>query len=905
MKGKPLCLTVAVLFLIPLILSGFPGNVKAEKALFSGGSGTPSDPFIVETATDLDNVRNYLDANFFQTKHIDLASWGNWEPIGNETNPFTGVYNGALRKVSNLTIAEGGNPGAVNKGLFGSCAQSGYLFNIIIEDVSINSYASVGSVVGQNFGTIAGCLLYSGSVEGNQNVGGLAGNNNGAISNCYSYVSVSGNKCVGGLVGRNEAGTIKQVFVIGSITGTESVGGLVGCLGDANAGNQIRHCYVNCSVSGSEKIGGLIGSAKGSLVVADCYSYSSVTLPSWGTFGGGLIGQLEGSIENCYSIGPVNGGTGTVGGLVGGYANTGSAQNCYYDSQTSGQSDTGKGTPKTTAEMKTGTPSVDIFTNWDLDLWQFTPNNQYPQHKYLAGNIHYDFSPIDVANYFPKWTPDGGATWLESEVTYPVPPGTYTISFRELKGWNTPGDQNLVMVAQSDWRASAIYSRKIYTVAVTVTPDGSGTINGTGTYLYDYPATLKAIPATGYHFVEWGVGKTPLSTENPITFTVTNHLIMWARFALNEYTIAASPSLAAGGTITGSGNYTHGDSVTLTATPSPGYNFRYWTENGSPIIGEGSSYTFTAERARKLVAIFTKYGVERVAGSNRYGTAVEISKKGWVAASTVVIARGDDYADALAGVPLAFQLDAPILLTNNKRLTAITKEEIIRLGASEAVILGGEGAVAKAVADELEGMGMTVRRIAGSGRYGTASSIALDMRSRQSITFAFLAVGTDFADALSASAYAARLGCPILLTQQGRLPTPTADLIDSLQIYKVYVIGGTGVISEDVIAQLSITERIAGSNRYATGLALAERFLPGSTQGMYLATGVDFPDAIAGGVLAAKNANGVLLTRGDRPLPNEGVQIFFKVSTIRYGGIFGGAGAISTEIEEWLIDNVK
>src|SRR5699024_6856343 len=82
--------------------------------------------------------------------------------------------------------------------------------------------------------------------------------------------------------------------------------------------------------------------------------------------------------------------------------------------------------------------------------------------------------------------------------------------------------------------------------------------------------------------------------------------------------------------------------------------------------------------------------VDRINGDSRYDTAVEISQAGWESADTVVLTRGDEYADALTGVPLAKQLDAPILLTRTHRLVESTLAEIERLGAKEVVILGGK-----------------------------------------------------------------------------------------------------------------------------------------------------------------------------------------------------------------------
>ncbi|MBO1912482.1 cell wall-binding repeat-containing protein, partial [Microvirga sp. 3-52] len=115
--------------------------------------------------------------------------------------------------------------------------------------------------------------------------------------------------------------------------------------------------------------------------------------------------------------------------------------------------------------------------------------------------------------------------------------------------------------------------------------------------------------------------------------------------------------------------------------------------------------------------------VSRVSGSDRFDTSVEVSKKGWESAETVVLARGDDYADALAGVPYAHKLNAPILLTGSKKVYDSTLDELKRLGTKKVVLLGGESAISKAVETQLAA-DFEVERVAGKNRFDTAAKIA-------------------------------------------------------------------------------------------------------------------------------------------------------------------------------------
>lgn len=283
--------------------------------------------------------------------------------------------------------------------------------------------------------------------------------------------------------------------------------------------------------------------------------------------------------------------------------------------------------------------------------------------------------------------------------------------------------------------------------------------------------------------------------------------------------------------------------------------------------------------------------LERIAGSNRWATAVEISKEGWTSAGTVVLANGMNYPDALAGVSLAHSLNAPILLTQPTSLVAEAKAEIIRLGAAKVIILGGTGVISAAVATELEGMGLTVERISGDDRFETAAAVAKKL-APSGVDTVVLAYGRGFADALAAASYAAVNGYPILLTERNSCPEATKKAIEDLGATKVLVIGGTGVIADSALTGLPGVERIFGSNREATSVELAKRFAPNANK-FFIATGDGFADAITGAVLAAKEGTGILLVRSSFPAV---VGNFFQDKNVSNAVIFGGTTVVSANI---------
>ena len=298
--------------------------------------------------------------------------------------------------------------------------------------------------------------------------------------------------------------------------------------------------------------------------------------------------------------------------------------------------------------------------------------------------------------------------------------------------------------------------------------------------------------------------------------------------------------------------------------------------------------------------------VFRLFGINRYQTAVEISNAGWTTVTKhIILARGDDYADALAGVPLAYRLNAPILLTSNHRLDHATTNEIQRLQAEQVIILGGVNAIPEEIKTQLEDLGVNVKRIAGGDRYETAVKIAEEMANNGAkFDTGFISVGNDFADALSTSSYAARMGAPILMTRTETLHESVSKALVNLEINNTIVVGGQAAVSEEVFNKLPNAVRINGDNRYATSTALAEVFLPEDKNEIFMATGLDFPDAIAGAVLAAKENSGVLLVRGDLCEPNHVVQSFLKNNGIKRTIILGGNASVSCNIENWLKVNL-
>lgn len=286
--------------------------------------------------------------------------------------------------------------------------------------------------------------------------------------------------------------------------------------------------------------------------------------------------------------------------------------------------------------------------------------------------------------------------------------------------------------------------------------------------------------------------------------------------------------------------------------------------------------------------------LDRIAGKNRYETAALIAEKGWPdGATTVILARGDLFADALTAAPLAAMEDAPILLTASQRLNPETRRAIQKLRPDTVVILGGIQAISPNVEYQLRQMGITVERISGANRYSTAAQIA----ERVGLGVEAIVVnGEQFPDALSVSAYAAQAMIPILLTKAQQLPEETLAAVE--QVEKTIVVGGEQAVSSTVYKQLPQPRRIAGQDRFQTSVQVIEQ-LKMATVDVLFTTGWTYADALTGSVLAAKHGAPILLV--DRHRLPESVLTWMKRRSIHYGTIVGGPQAVADSVSRQVV----
>lgn len=304
--------------------------------------------------------------------------------------------------------------------------------------------------------------------------------------------------------------------------------------------------------------------------------------------------------------------------------------------------------------------------------------------------------------------------------------------------------------------------------------------------------------------------------------------------------------------------------------------------------------------------------VVRLAGAGREQTAIAIAADSHPdGATTVVIARADDYPDALSGAPLAAQLGAPILLTGREGLSADVVAELTRLHPTTVVLLGGTGALSAQVGDDLAALGIAdVQRYAGADRFATSRLIAEAVLARSGADEAYLALGAHpspaggWPDAVAVAGLAASHGRPVLLTAAEALPAPTAELVAARALRRVTVVGGTAAVPDAVADALRAAgpqvDRLAGESRFATSLAVAQRAAEEgpSPRSIWLATGAAYADALAAGPAVAADG-GVLLLVGGGSLAEQPAHDWLatRVPEVARLAIVGGSAAVSAELE--------
>lgn len=402
---------------------------------FSAGSGSASDPYVIETPSQLNSIGHnprLMTAHFRLATDIDLSGMDSYL-IGCDGYPYSGVFDGGDFTISNFSHA---TTEKENVGLFRLIeGHDAEVRKLTLVDPVVDGAGSncVGSLVGRlEEGTIRNCHVSGGWVSGRHGVGGLVGQHgqnrleagilpskvmgcsaaarvtgkdtvggligvageNGLVVDCHATGDVTGVTIVGGLTGGHYSATVRNCSTGGQVTGERMVGGLAG----QHIYGVLEYCFSTAHVEGKTQVGGLVGVNGGR--ISDCYSAGSAEGED---AVGGLAGyngyvvltaEFPGTILRCYGAATVSGKE-DVGGLTG-CELLGWVLGSFWDVETSGWTTSPVGRGLTTAQMQTAATFLDA--GWDFvgetangtdEVWWILEGQDYPRLWWEAEEIDY------------------------------------------------------------------------------------------------------------------------------------------------------------------------------------------------------------------------------------------------------------------------------------------------------------------------------------------------------------------------------------------------------------------------------------------------------------------------------------------------------------------------------------
>ena len=281
----------------------------------------------LKVAADVVNSGD-TDLNITLDNDIDLSDI-DWTPIGTESRPYTGNFDGGGHTITGLKIDKSGTDYV---GLIGCLGSEGKVQNVTLTNISVSGANCVGGIAGQNYGTVENCSV-NGTVTGKgfTDTGGIAGSNYGTISGCSAEGTVTGSVNVGGISG---------LCVPNYDTGTDSL-----------IGSTIDGCHSTADVSGISSVGGVVGNLGNGCSLMACYSTGNVTATLTDGYAnvGGVVGiNSQGTVTGCYhATGEITSlGRGRIGGIVGeNYIGTVAA--CYWENNLNSGTGSNSGTDDT------------------------------------------------------------------------------------------------------------------------------------------------------------------------------------------------------------------------------------------------------------------------------------------------------------------------------------------------------------------------------------------------------------------------------------------------------------------------------------------------------------------------------------------------------------------------------
>ncbi len=509
--------------------------------------------------------------------------------------------------------------------------------------------------------------------------------------------------------------------------------------------------------------------------------------------------------------------------------------------------------------------------------FEITPGTYGPPTDPYSVTL-YDLSGTGETHY-AGWL--GGASWSVS-----VPDGTYRVLF-------APSGTGMAGTVQ-EW-ASTWYGNTPFEFDSPVIEVSGGNVTGIDVTLPLAGSIRGTLSDPG------GSGVAAFVWSDTADRWVAVGWDGWSVYPTGDYHISGLPA---------------GDYLLRFTSMNEGWS-KYWTDSedlyDADIITLGPG-----EHLTDIDMVFDNPGpyVSRLSGPSRFETAVAVSETffeanspGDVRTPAVFITNGYNFPDALSAGPAAALLGAPILLVTPTSVPAAVIDEIERIDPPTIYILGGPPAVSDGVANQLAAYGDVVR-ISGPDRYSTSRAIAEEFFTGEEIYTGYFATGLNFPDALAAGPAAANEFGPVILHNglAGAVDAGTAGLIADLDIERIVIAGSNVVVTtaleRSLFAQPSVDEivRRAGVNRYDTGKQInggdSARVISGSfdvADHVFLATGVGFPDALAGSAAAGALSAPIYLVQPNC-VPVAVLEELLRLQP-KYIWLLGGPPALGPGVE--------
>ncbi len=299
------------------------------------------------------------------------------------------------------------------------------------------------------------------------------------------------------------------------------------------------------------------------------------------------------------------------------------------------------------------------------------------------------------------------------------------------------------------------------------------------------------------------------------------------------------------------------------------------------------------------------FKLERVAGTDRYATSAAIADR-FGGATGALLASGEAgrYADALSANFLAGVRNVPVLLTQKDSTPAAVLAALGRAGVRDITLVGGTDVISAAQESALRGAGFTVTRLGGADRFATSREVVAAGQA-SAAPVGLVATGLDFADALGAGPLSYRGKHPMFLVRKDSVPSETLTAMRAAGTTSVIIVGGEAVVGTAVVdalrgAGITVVTRLAGSDRSATSVEVADYLLAAGYDrtAFNLASGQNGGvDALGGAALSGRQNRALLITN---TASNAGAVMGFaeanRATLTGTGLVFGGPAAVSDEV---------